>query len=122
MTRIGLPLHVAVPLPTVAEVGAASDVPPFPAFVTVIAVPPAMMLVPVSVTVAVAPVMPVKAVSKHVWPMVPVVTTPDVRVPERSPCLRKLAEGVRLSVPAVLVTVGGKMLTKAVDSGLLNAA
>ena len=78
------PVHVAVPLPAVADVG--ELVYPLPAVVTTRAVPPAMVFVPVSATVAAALVPPpLNAVSVQVWPMVPVAVMPLVYVPETRP-------------------------------------
>ena len=81
---VAVPLQVAVPLPRVAEV--AADVEPYPVFVIVSAVPPAIVFVPVRATVAVAPVFPLlNAVSVQVWLVLPEIEPPDVYVPLLTP-------------------------------------
>ena len=74
---VAVPLQVAVPLPSVAVVAALVE--PYPVLVMVNAVPPAIVFVPVSVTVAVAPVLPLlNPESVHVCPALPVIDPPDV--------------------------------------------
>jgi hypothetical protein len=72
-----VPLHVAVPFPAVADVGLL--VYPLPGAVTTSAVPDAIVLVPVSATVAVAlDPPPFRDVSVHVCPVDPVAVIPLV--------------------------------------------
>jgi nitrate reductase NapE component len=71
-----VPLHVAVPLPSVAVVGGV--MPPDPSDVIVRCVPLAIVFVPVSATDAVAPVTPLKFDKLQVWPAEPVIAPPDV--------------------------------------------
>lgn len=78
MLIVGVPLHVAVPLLSVAEVGAATVGLAYPVAVIVRAVPPAIVFVPVSGTVAVVPVIPVNVVSVHVCVADPVMLPPLV--------------------------------------------
>ena len=73
---VAVPEHVAVPFPAVAVVGAAVAL--WPRAVITRAVPPAMVLVPVSATVAVAVLELLKVASAQVWPTVPVVVIPLV--------------------------------------------
>jgi hypothetical protein len=71
-----VPVHVAVPLLNEAVVGGIT--PPVPEAVTLRWVPLAIALVPVNVTVAVAPVTPLKLDRLQVWPAVPVIVPPEV--------------------------------------------
>jgi hypothetical protein len=80
---VAVPLQVAVPLPSVADVGAA--VAPPPREVIVKAVLAAIVFVPVSATVAVAVDESLKLVSVQVCPVVPVIVPPLVYVPEATP-------------------------------------
>jgi hypothetical protein len=73
---LAVPLQVAVPLPSVAVVGGV--MPPDPSDVMIRWVPLAIVFVPVSVTVAVAPVTPLKSDRPQVWPALPVIVPPDV--------------------------------------------
>ncbi len=71
-----VPLHVAEPLLSVAVVGGV--VPPVPEAVTVRWVPLAIVFLPVKVTVAVAPVTPLKPDRLQVWPVEPEIVPPEV--------------------------------------------
>ena len=71
-----VPLQVAVPLLSVAVVGGL--IPPEPSDVMVKWVPLAMVFEPVSATLAVAPVTPLKLVRVQVWPVLPAIVPPDV--------------------------------------------
>ena len=71
-----VPLHVAVPLLSVAVVGGV--VPPDPSSVTVRWVPVAIEFVAVKITVAVAPLTPLKLERLQVWPAEPVIVPPEV--------------------------------------------
>jgi hypothetical protein len=73
---VAVPEQVAVPLPAVADVGAAVAL--LPRAVITRAVPPAMVLVPVKATVAVAVLESLKLVNVHVCPVVPVAVMPLV--------------------------------------------
>ena len=74
---VAVPLQVAVPLPRVAVV--AAPVEPYPVLVMLNDVPPAMVFVPVSVTVAAPPVLPLlNPETVHVCPALPVIDPPDV--------------------------------------------
>jgi hypothetical protein len=75
---VAVPEQLAVPFDAVAEDGALAKL--FPKDVMVSAVPPEIVFVPVSATVAAAPLV---NVSTHVWPVDPVAVTPLVYVPER---------------------------------------
>jgi hypothetical protein len=75
---LAVPLHVAVPLPKVAVVGAV--VAPKPEFMIVNWVPLGIVFVPIKATVAVAPVTPLKFVRVQVWPPEPLIVPPEVYV------------------------------------------
>jgi len=78
---VAVPEHVAVPEPKVAEVGAL--VYPLPTAVIESAVPEAIVLEPVSVTVAVAPdPPPLNDDSVQVCPELPLIVPPELYVPE----------------------------------------
>jgi hypothetical protein len=103
---VAVPLQVAVPLPSVAVVGAA-DAPP-PLAVIVRAVPDAIVFVPVSATVAVAVDESLKLARVHVCPAVPVIVPPLVYVPEATPVdLYFICSDNTCEIP-VLIASGGR--------------
>ena len=73
-----VPLHVALPLLSVALVGGVLA--PCPGAVMVSWVPLAIVFVPVNGTVAVAPITPLKLERSQVWPLLPVIVPPEVYV------------------------------------------
>ena len=94
------PEHVAVPLPRVAEVGAA--VAPAPLAVITSAVPPAIVFVPVRATVAVAVEELLNAVKVHVWVALPVMDPPLVYVPDATPVAEYKSPSENTRLPVVL--------------------
>ncbi len=94
---VAVPLHVAVPLPKVAVVGGV--VAPYPEAVTVRTAPLTIVLAPVKVTVAVAPVTPLKLDKLQVCPAEPLIVPPEVYV-------GLFVTGLKVgSIPAVLGVV-----------------
>jgi len=103
---VAVPLHVAVPLPSVAVVGAAVAPPPLAVIVS--AVPDAIVFVPVSVTVAVAVDESLKLASMHVCPVVPVIVPPLVYVPEATPVALYFTRSDNTCEEPVLIAIGGR--------------
>jgi hypothetical protein len=105
---VAVPLQVAVPLPSVAVVGAA--VAPPPLAVMVKAVADAIVLVPVSATVAVAVDESLKLASVQVCPVVPVIVPPLVYVPEATPVGLYFNCSDNTCEELVLIASGGRLV------------
>ena len=104
VAMVAVPEQVAVPLLNVAEVGAA--VAAMPRAVMTRAVPLAMVLVPVSATVAVAVDESLKLVRRQVCVAEPEIEPPEVYVPEATPVAAKYAVSCSGSVDVVTRAIG----------------